>query len=410
MSKDLTLRYQIILLAHAQKSNSRIAKELGITRLTVLKWRGRWHDCQLELSYYEKSITQKRDKKSLLLKKMEEIVSDAPRSGSPSVISIAAVQAIRAMACQQPSDYGLPHDKWSGELLAQTAIREGLVEKISGRYVQKLLKKNLIRPHKVEYWLHPKIEDRPSFLVRVSMICWLYINALWLKEEANTVVVCIDEKTGIQAINRLKEDLPVAENKTRKQEFGYKRNGTVDLFAARLVHNGQLIHHKCSETHNAKDMFEFTTQTVEKLRAEQPNVNIVFVLDQYSTHKSEELVRWIAQMEYPNLTEQQLEIELGLGKKGKSGILKSKKTRMAFLEKSEHQIQFFFTPVHSSWLNQIENWFGSLTRHALKNASFPNKEELIKKIEHYVEYYNILLAKPFNWRFGKKSIVNVFNS
>ncbi len=115
-----------------------------------------------------------------------------------------------------------------------------------------------------------------------------------------------------------------------------------------------------------------------------------FIVDQLNTHKSEGLVNFVAE---------QCKIDKSiLGKKWKSGVLKSMKTRMAFLSDEAHKIRFVYTPKHSSWLNQIEMWFSILTRGLLnKRSSFKSKEDLEDKIKNFIEYYNKYLAKPFRW-------------
>ncbi len=231
------------------------------------------------------------------------------------------------------------------------------------------------------------MQDFKAFALRLYMICWLYQNAQWLRENEQVHVVCLDEKTGIQAIERkFLVDTP-APGTSRKADFGYKRNGTIDLLAAREVADAQLIHHRNSETHNSKDFVQLLEGVKQQLPAQ---ASIVFIADQYSTHLSEEVVRWVAG---------EIGFEGDLGKKGYKGILQNKESRRLFLEQSDHRIQFFYTPKHCSWLNQIENWFGLLSRHVLKNASFKSVKELEERITQYIEYYNKYLAKPMNWRY-----------
>lgn len=239
----------------------------------------------------------------------------------------------------------------------------------------------------MDYWLEPNIQNIKEFALRLSMICWLYQNAKWLKETEQVHVICLDEKTGIQAIERKFLNPVSVAGIPRKAEFEYKRNGTVDLLAAREVADAQIIHYQNSATHNSKDF----VQLLQGIKKELPEkASVVFIADQYCTHLSEEVVCWVAQ---------EIGFKEDLGKKGCKGILQSKESRRLFLEKSDHQIQFFFTPKHCSWMNQIENWFSLLTRHALKNASFESVKELEERIIQYIGYYNKYLAKPMNWRY-----------
>jgi transposase len=121
---------------------------------------------------------------------------------------------------------------------------------------------------------------------------------------------------------------------------------------------------------------------------------IILIMDQLNTHKSESMVRLVAD---------ECKIDIKLGVKGTKGILKSMKTRVEFLEDSSHRIQVVYTPKHCSWLNQIELWFGIITRQLLnRRSSFKSVEELNEKIEEYIKYYNENLAKKFKWNYTGK--------
>lgn len=258
-------------------------------------------------------------------------------------------------------------------------------------------KKREVHPHKCDYWLNPKIGELKSFLLRVHMICYLYVEALFLKESCNTYIICVDEKTGIQALSRIAPDLPPVPGKTRKKEFGYVRNGTTTLLAARSVHDGKVIHHQFSDTHKEHDFVSFVQQCVRKL---PQDAKIILIADQFSTHLSESVVKWVSE---------QIGEKQDLGIKWKKGILKSKISRRLYLEKPDHRIQFFYTPPHCSWLNQIENWFGQLSRQTLRNADFQSVKELKNRIENYIQYFNHLLAHPMKWTKNMK-ILSKLNS
>ena len=118
-------------------------------------------------------------------------------------------------------------------------------------------------------------------------------------------------------------------------------------------------------------------------------------MDQLNTHKSEALVKLISNL---------IGFKGDLGEKGKSGILENQKTRMDFLIDKKHKIRFQFTPKHCSWLNQIEIWFGILTRKILRRKSFSSLEELEIKIKEFITYFNDYLAKPFKWTYQGKAL------
>ena len=200
-------------------------------------------------------------------------------------------------------------------------------------------------------------------------------------------MISVDEKTGIQAIERMTGTAPVSKGGHQRVEYEYTRHGTTTLIVAVNVENGRLINTHLGPTRTEIDYLDFIKQTVFDL----PQMDkIVILADQLNTHVSESLVRWIAE-------EQGYDEELG--EKGNSGILKSMETRKTFLERPEHRIRFVFTPKHCSWLNPIENWFAKLQRHTIKNGNFISVKELESKIEAYIAFYNECFAKPLKWKF-----------
>ncbi|WP_331001641.1 transposase [Methylicorpusculum oleiharenae] len=131
--------------------------------------------------------------------------------------------------------------------------------------------------------------------------------------------------------------------------------------------------------------------------ATDPDAKWVFVADPLNTHKSASLVECLAEL---------CGIKDALGEKGKSGILENMASRADFLQCSDHRIRFVYTPKHCSWLNQIEIWFGILSRRLLKRGSFPSKEVLNARILSFIEFFNVTLAKPFRWTYiGKPLLV-----
>lgn len=224
-------------------------------------------------------------------------------------------------------------------------------------------------------------------MAKVGLICE-FILASINKEDPNLHVISIDEKTGIQALERLEAKAPVSQGGHLRKEYEYQRHDTTTLIAAINVEDGKVFNHILGPTRTEEDYSNFMKKTVYKL----PEMDKIVVLsDQLNTHISESLVRWIGEMEgYDNA-------ELGI--KGESGFLKSMKTRKTFLERDFHRVRFLFTPKHCSWLNPIENWFAKVQRHVITNGNFSSVEQLELKIEVYIQFYNDCLSKPLKWKF-----------
>lgn len=195
-----------------------------------------------------------------------------------------------------------------------------------------------------------------------------------------------DEKTGIQALERLHPSLPMRPGYIERQEFEYVRHGTQCLIANFEVATGQVLAPSVGPTRTEADFAAHIAQTVGTDAA----ATWIFVVDQLNTHQSEALVRLVAA---------ECGIRTDLGSKGQTGVLESMATRKAFLEAASHRIRFVYTPKHSSWLNQVEIWFGILVRRVLKRGNFASVEELRQRVLAFITYFNATLAKPFKWTY-----------
>ena len=205
-------------------------------------------------------------------------------------------------------------------------------------------------------------------------------------EEHGIHTVSVDEKTGIQALEREAPTKPMVPGYVEKREYNYERHGTTCLFGNLNVATGEMIAPKLHATRNEEDF----AKNIENIIATDPNADgWVIVLDNLNTHCSETLVKFIAE---------QCGIEDDLGVKGKSGVLKSLESRKAFLSDKSHRIRFVYTPKHCSWLNQIEIWFSGLNRRILARGNFRSVDELKAKILRYIDFYN-QTAKPMKWKF-----------
>jgi len=217
----------------------------------------------------------------------------------------------------------------------------------------------------------------------VESLCEIYKSAPSLHESGVHVISC-DEKTGIQALER--KVTPMRQGQCERQDSSYERHGTQCLIANFEVATGKVISPTIGERRTEEDFVNHIKRTVEQ----DPGADWIFIMDQLNTHKSASLVEYVAQA---------CQIEVELGEKGKSGILKNMETRAEFLSNEDHKIRIFYTPKHASWLNQVEVWFSILSARLLKRLRTNSKEVLKEKIESFINYFNETAAKAFKWTY-----------
>jgi DDE superfamily endonuclease len=220
----------------------------------------------------------------------------------------------------------------------------------------------------------------------VAEVCDLYAQAGRLAEQG-IHLVSTDEKTGMQALERLHPDLPPGPGRVQRREYEYQRHGTLCLTANLEVWCGWVIAPTLGPTRTEADFLAHVQQTV----ATDPAAGWVFVADNLNTHQSESLVVWVAQS---------CGLQEDVGVKGKCGMLKSQASRMAFLSDKGHRIRFVYTPKHTSWLNQVEMWFSILVRKLLRRASFTSVEDLKARVLAFIDYFNRTMAKPIRWLYS----------
>lgn len=224
---------------------------------------------------------------------------------------------------------------------------------------------------------------------RIADICKVYRECANRDDE---IAVSVDEITGIQALERIAPDLPLAPGKPLAREFEYRRHGTQTLIGALEIATGR-VYAQCGDTRTEEDFGRF----IEDLIRHLPGYRVYhIVVDQLNTHKSEALVRLAARLS---------DLDIDLGVKGQSGILKSMETREDFLCRDDKRVVFHYTPRHASWMNQIEIWFGILTRKVIRRGNFLSKDDLRAKLLAFIDYFNATMARPFRWTYQGKPLV-----
>ena len=206
-------------------------------------------------------------------------------------------------------------------------------------------------------------------------------------------MVCNDEITGVQALERKHPGLPLRPGQVERREYEYIRHGVLSFMVNFEVATGQIGTVSAGSTRTEEDYVAHIKRTV----AADPLVRKWHVItDNLNIHQSESLVRYVA-------VESDVD-EAQLGVKGKSGILESMKSRAEFLSNPDHRLVFHYTPKHASWMNQVEIWFSILVRKVIRRGNFRTIEDLRAKVLAFIEYYNRTRAKPFKWTYKGKAL------
>jgi transposase len=363
-SSQLRQRAAIVLSAFQKRDNGEIATEVGLSRRQVSTWRRRWADAWDRLIRIE--CTQSH---AALRRAIEQVLRDEPRAGAPGKFTPEQIVDILAVACESPEKSGRPITHGTAHELADEVLKRRIVPSISVTQVGRYLREAALQPHKKRYWLNTTEKAPVVFQERVEAVCATYLEAPALKKNHWTHTISTDEMTGLQALERTAPSQPMTYGKPERIEFEYTRHGTLTLIGNFQVTIGGLI-----------------AQTV----ATEAEAGWIFVLDNLNIHSSESLVRFVAEA---------CGIAESLGKKGVRGILKSVASRQAFLSEKGLRIRFVYTPKHRSWLNQIESVFGVIMRKVIRRGSFTSVADLRNKLLNFIEYFNRVFAKPFQWTY-----------
>ncbi len=285
-----------------------------------------------------------------------------------------------------PADVGVPVSHWSLEDLALKILQDAHYRDMSRSTIQRLLAEADLKPHRCRSWMH---SDDPAFEEKALALCKLYVDAPRLYQHGE-LLLCCDEKTGIQALQRKHPTKPLQPGRAALEESEYIRHGTRCLLATFVVPTGQ-VYGEVTARRTNQDFRRHIRHTVAWLAAHGPQAwKYHWVMDNLNTHWSLEVCALFARLN---------------GIKHEPKKLRRGRERVAFLTDPTHQHVIHYTPKHGSWLNQVELWFSVLARRVLRRGSFRSKADLTRKILAYIAYYNEHKAHPYDWTYTGKPLV-----
>lgn len=312
-SQALALRCRIVLACAAGKSNTAVAEEQQVSRPTVQKWRGRF-----------------------LSERLDGLM-DEPRPGAPRTITDAQVEEVVTRTLES-KPRNATH--WSTRSMAEATG-------MSQTAIVRIWKAFGLQPHRTKTF---KLSKDPQFIDKVRDVVGLY-----LSPPERAIVLCVDEKSQCQALDRTQPLLPMTCGSPERQTHDYARHGTTSLYTALNVATGEVIG-RCSRRHRAKDFLRFMNE-VDKCIPEEDGVELHIVMDNASTHKTDQVRRWFAR---------------------------------------RPRYHVHFTPTSSSWLNQVERFFAELTMKRIRRGAFRSVQALESAIRDYLDDYN-QNPRPFQW-------------
>ena len=305
-------RSRIVLLAGDGLQNKQIAAQMGVTPRMVALWRGRF-----------------------IALGIDGLLKDAPRPGRTPAISATIVSAVIAKTTQS-TPANATH--WSRSTMARAMS-------ISDSTVGRIWRANGLKPHRVDTF---KVSNDPEFADKLEAIVGLYLNP-----PEHALVLSVDEKSQIQALDRTQPGLPMKKGRGQTITHDYKRNGTTTLFAALNTANGE-VYGLCQQKHRHQEWLKFL-RMIDQTVAEDKEIYLI--CDNYSTHKHERVQRWL---------------------------------------EAHKRFHVRFTPTSSSWLNMVERFFRDLTQNRLRRGVFQDLEQLIMAIGEYIDGHN-QNPKPIIW-------------
>ena len=322
--QQVALRGRIVLGAAAGQSDSAIARQLGTNRKTVMLWRRRFSE-----------------------QGSESLWEVAPGRGRKPTYGSEKIKAI-VNATLQTKPKGMT--QWSCRLMAES-------QKVSKSMVSNIWRSHNLKPHRVKSF---KLSRDPRFLEKLTDVVGLYLNP-----PQQALVLCVDEKSQIQALDRTQPGLPLKKGRCGTMTHDYKRNGTTTLFAALELLQGRVIG-QCYERHRHQDFLKFLRRLDQEFPGE---TTLHLVMDNYGTHKHPRVQAWLKR--HPRFTPH-------------------------------------FVPTSSSWLNLVERWFGELTAKRVRRGSFYSVHDLESAITEFLQAWNEN-PKPFVWTATVDSIQEKLN-
>lgn len=327
----LVIRAKVILQLNIDPCVAEAARKVGVSESFVRRWRDRF----LNQGHFRG-------------------LNEQPRSGRPIKIDSVTRCEIISMACGEPKDFGVAFRQvWTIDSLHARFIElHPESAEISRTSVLRILNDAQLRPHRIKMWLH---SPDPLFRQKVTKICELYLN----QPRKGSVVLCVDEKTGMQALGRKHPVRQAAPGRDRRMDYEYIRNGTRKLLAAFNPHTGE-VYAEVRESRTGEDLMQF----MEELAVQHPLQQVHIIWDNLNIHHDGPDKRWVE-----------------------------------FNARHNGRFHFHYTPVHASWVNQVELFFGIIQRRVLRYGVFNSLEELDNAVIGFIDHWNEKECHPFNWTF-----------
>jgi transposase len=336
-------RAQIVLLAsrHPQRPNAIIAQQLNCSVTTVKRWRQRWQTT--------------------------DSLFDAPRAGTRRTFTSLQRAQVVALACSAPRQYGKPWQRWSGEKLAQVAVEQQIVAGIAPGTIRTWLRADKIKPWRYHSWQH---STDPQFVEKALPVLELYTQAPMLQAQ-DELSVCVDEKTSIQARQRVTPTKTAAPGEVMQVSDRYKRMGALQLFCALGVASGLTF----AQTRLTKKFADFKAFLGDFFQSTLcAGVKVVhLILDNGPTHAPKQLGMWLASLE------------------------------LAF------EVRLYWLPKYASWLDQVEIIFSKVQRDVLTPSDFASTLALERALHAYFEEIN-QHPKPIQWTYTKTKLLAKFGA